>query len=155
MVERTGVPFDTVIDYTPLPLHWECGGLSFIALQTGTALARLVQTPNMLGLFAWLFKDQLLARVTAEIKQAARDGEALDEPKRATQEATLLDQMMDCERAECSLIWNAESRGEILDFRRDTTAAALLGVRSVVVAPRAAPSGTSPEHVYLTGSPRR
>jgi hypothetical protein len=38
VVERTGVPFDTVIDYTPLPLHWECGGLSFIALQTGTAL---------------------------------------------------------------------------------------------------------------------
>jgi hypothetical protein len=27
-----------VIDYTPLPLHWECGSLSFIALQTGKAL---------------------------------------------------------------------------------------------------------------------
>ena len=38
VVERTGVPLDTVIDYTPLPLLWEHGGLSFAALQTGKAL---------------------------------------------------------------------------------------------------------------------
>lgn len=38
VVERTGVPLDTVIDYTPLPLRWEYGGLSFVALQTGKAL---------------------------------------------------------------------------------------------------------------------
>ena len=37
-VERTGVPLDTEIDYAPLPLLWEYGGLSFVALQTGTAL---------------------------------------------------------------------------------------------------------------------
>jgi hypothetical protein len=38
MVERTGVPLDTEIDYTPLPLLWEHGGLNFVALQTGKAL---------------------------------------------------------------------------------------------------------------------
>ena len=38
VVERTGVPLDTVIDYTPLPLLWEYDGLSFVALQTGKAL---------------------------------------------------------------------------------------------------------------------
>ena len=38
VVERTGVPFDTVIDYAPLPLLWEHGGLSFVALQTGKAV---------------------------------------------------------------------------------------------------------------------
>jgi PcfJ-like protein len=38
VVERTGVPLDTVIDYAPLPLLWEHGGLSFVALQTGKAL---------------------------------------------------------------------------------------------------------------------
>ena len=27
-----------MIDYTPLPLHWENDGLSFVALQTGKAL---------------------------------------------------------------------------------------------------------------------
>jgi hypothetical protein len=38
MVERTGVPLDTVIDYAPLPSLWEHGNLSFVALQTGRAL---------------------------------------------------------------------------------------------------------------------
>ena len=38
VVERTGVPLDTVIDYTPLPLLWKYDGLSFVALQTGKAL---------------------------------------------------------------------------------------------------------------------
>jgi len=38
VVERAGVPLDTVIDYTPLPLHWKYGGLSFVALQTRKAL---------------------------------------------------------------------------------------------------------------------
>jgi PcfJ-like protein len=32
------VPLDTVIDYTPLPLLWKYGSLSFVALQTGKAL---------------------------------------------------------------------------------------------------------------------
>jgi PcfJ-like protein len=38
VVERTGMSLDTVIDYTPLPLLWEHGGLSFVALQTGNSL---------------------------------------------------------------------------------------------------------------------
>jgi hypothetical protein len=38
VVERTGVPLGTVIDYTPLPPLREYGDLSFVALQTGKAL---------------------------------------------------------------------------------------------------------------------
>ena len=37
-VERTNVPLDTVVDYAPLPLLWEHGGFSFVALQTGKAV---------------------------------------------------------------------------------------------------------------------
>jgi hypothetical protein len=37
-VERTGAPLNTVVNYTPLPLLWEYGGLSFVALQTEKAL---------------------------------------------------------------------------------------------------------------------
>ena len=38
VVEDTGASPDTVIDYTPLPLHWKYGDLTFVALQTGKAL---------------------------------------------------------------------------------------------------------------------
>jgi hypothetical protein len=37
-VESTGVAPNTVIDYMPLPVLWEHGGVSFVALQTGKAL---------------------------------------------------------------------------------------------------------------------
>ena len=37
-VERTNAPLDTVVDYAPLPLLWEYGGFSFVALQTGKAV---------------------------------------------------------------------------------------------------------------------
>jgi hypothetical protein len=58
------------------------------------------------------------------------------------------------ERSECSLIWHADAKGELIDFRSDTTAQAVLGVR-LVTAPRANPSpGTSPEHVITFGGAR-
>jgi len=36
MVECTGMPLDSVIEYMPLPLLWECGGLRFVALRVAT-----------------------------------------------------------------------------------------------------------------------
>jgi hypothetical protein len=102
---------------------------------------------NCVGLFTWLFERELIAKVTAEIKQASRDSEALDERQRASQEATLLEQIDGCERAECSLIWAAQSRDETVDFRTSTSPAVVLGLRSII-ATSPAPSGTSPEHAY-------
>ena len=48
---------------------------------------------NGAGLFTWLFEEQLIAKVTATIKQTSRDSEALDERQRASQEAALLEQI--------------------------------------------------------------
>ena len=98
----------------------------------------------------WLFERELIAKVTDTIKQSARDGEALDEKPRQTQETALLEQMMDCERRECALVWDAESRGELLDFRHNTTPASLLGVRSVVGARPAMPPSAD---YSITGPP--
>jgi hypothetical protein len=118
------------------------------------AIAFSEETINSAGLMMWLFKRELIAKITAEIKQAARDGEALDESTRAARETELLEQMMDCERAECSLIWGAEiNDGIVIDFRDSTSPAIVLGLRSVVV-PRAAPSGTSPQHARVLVEPR-
>jgi hypothetical protein len=89
----------------------------------------VVEQPNAIGLVAWLFKRELIAKVSDEIRrQATRETEALDEVQRQTQEVSLLDQMMDCERSETSLIWALEDRGQIVDFRSTTLPAALLGV---------------------------
>ena len=56
---------------------------------------------------------------------------------------------------EVALILAAEAtKGEVIDFRSDTTPQTLLGVR-LVTAPRADPSpGTSPQHVITFGGAR-
>ena len=82
---------------------------------------------NGAGLFTWLFEEQLIAKVTATMKQTSRDSEALDERQRAAQEAALLEQIDGCERAECSLIWAAQSRDELIDFRAGTGPASCAG----------------------------
>jgi hypothetical protein len=59
--------------------------------------------------------------------------------------ATISADSLAAERTECALIWHAEQRdGEIIDFRSDTTPAAVLGLALRTV-PRA-PNGSSPEH---------
>jgi hypothetical protein len=137
-----------------LPISFAPMTLSSLVHGAERPALALSETINSAGLVAWLFEDQLIAKVTAEIKQAARDGEALDEKARASQEETLIEQMMDCERAECSLIWAMEVNDEtIVDFRLGTTPACLLGLRAVVVAPRPAPS-TSFGHAYDVVGPR-
>jgi hypothetical protein len=55
-----------------------------------------------------LLKDQIVAAVEREIDQAADDGAALSEAQRQEQEATIIADML-CFRAECAVIWSAES----------------------------------------------
>ena len=45
--------------------------------------------------------------------------------------ATIGADALTIERAECALIWHAESKGEVLPFRADTSPLAVLGVRLV------------------------
>jgi hypothetical protein len=52
--------------------------------------------------------------------------------------ATIGADALAAERAECALIWHAESKDEVLPFRADTSPLAVLGVR-LVQAPYRAP----------------
>ena len=61
-------------------------------------------------------------------------------------EAQISSDMLAIERSECALIWHAEAKNEVLDFRNTTTPMSVLGLK-LVTAPRANPSpGTSPMH---------
>jgi hypothetical protein len=72
--------------------------------------------PTRSVLLRWLLKDQIVAAVEREIDQAADDGAALSEAQRQQQEATIIADTLTCSRAECAVIWSAESKGEIIDF---------------------------------------
>jgi hypothetical protein len=89
------------------------------------------ETADALGLFAWMFGDQLISRLESEIDKAADDKHALSRDERERQEAALMGYMLAVERKEVALIFAAEARGELIDFRADTSVEAALGVRLV------------------------
>ncbi|MFG3595539.1 hypothetical protein [Bradyrhizobium sp. RDI18] len=90
----------------------------------------------------------------AGIDEVADDKHALNEQQREEKEAQIMADALLIERSECALIWAAESKGEVLDFRGDTTVQAVLGL-TLVQRPRANPSGTSPEHAFNIIGARR
>ena len=108
--------------------------------------AAFTETPDAFGLLCWLFRDQLLARINEQLDEIADDGEALSEQQRQEAEATITGDTLAVERSECGLIWHADAKGEVIDFRADTTAQAVLGVR-IVTAPRVE-AGTSVGYAY-------
>jgi hypothetical protein len=81
----------------------------------------------------------------AGFREIGDDKNALDQQQRETLLATIDADSLSAERAECSLIWAAAERGEVISFRTTTTAACVLGVQLRTV-PRAAPPDSSAEH---------
>jgi hypothetical protein len=123
------------------------------AQRRSPAAIGFTQTDDALGLLCWLFHDQLLREINIALDEAADDKNSLNEQQRSEMEATIMADALVIESNECVLIWHAEAKGEVIDFRGDTTPQALLGVK-LVTAPRANPSGTSPEHVITFGGRR-
>jgi hypothetical protein len=106
------------------------------------------EVPDVLGLLAWVIRDQLLAKINAGFDEIADDKSALSQQQREEMEAQISADSLAAERAECSLIWAAAERGEVIDFRPDTSPQAALGVRLVVV-PRATElPATTPGHSW-------
>ena len=103
------------------------------------------ETPDVLGLLAWLLRDQLLAKINAGFDEIADDKVALSQAQREEAEARIRADMLATERSECSLIWIAESRGEVIDFGSTTTPMAVLG-RSTPNHIACSSAGTSVEH---------
>ncbi|MBR0698110.1 hypothetical protein [Bradyrhizobium lablabi] len=102
---------------------------------------------DAIGLICWLFGQELLEKISAGFREIGDDKHALDQRQREELLATIDADDLAAQRAECSLIWAAAARGEIIDFRSTTMPMAVLGVALRTV-PRADPPPTSPEHGY-------
>ena len=94
----------------------------------------------------WLWRDQMFSKICAGLDEISDDKNALDQGQRETMLATIDADSLLAERCEVACIY-ASQRGEAIAFRATTTPAAAIGVQLRTV-PRAAPSGTSPEHGY-------
>jgi hypothetical protein len=101
-----------------------------------------IEAEDAVGLVCWLLGPELLKKISAGFREIG-EGDALDQRQRAEALATISADRLAAERSEVSLIWAAAERGEIIDFRSDTTPAAALGISLRTLSPAEAPA-TSP-----------
>src|SRR4029079_11392347 len=99
------------------------------------------EAQDAIGFLCWLFRSEVQGKINAEFDQISDDKAAFSQAQREEMLATISADSLAAERAECALLWHADAKGEVLDFRPTTTPMAAIGVR-LVHQPRAEPSGT-------------
>src|SRR5207253_2358032 len=87
--------------------------------------------PDVLGLITWLMKDQLIARVEAQIDELADDENALDDAARVRREGDLLAEILVTERLEEATIEAFAADGLSVPRRDDADFRAVLGITVV------------------------
>ncbi|MGL3108901.1 hypothetical protein [Bradyrhizobium sp. BR 1432] len=95
-----------------------------------------VELPDVLGLFAWLHRDALIAALDRAIDEVADDENALDAEQRQQAGAQILDDLLAVQRQEAELVWKAQAGGATIMHRPDIDPRALLGVELIPAAPR-------------------
>jgi hypothetical protein len=93
------------------------------------------------GLLAWLFRDQLLQRIDAEVDAMIGTKEGVTPEQREKVIARLEGELMDLERLDVEMTWR-----QGLQQREDVAIPALLGIR--LVTEPVQPSRSSPGHAY-------
>jgi hypothetical protein len=80
------------------PLSFPTMTLSSLVRGEKPALA-FIETTDTLGLLCWLFKDQLLSKISAGLDDVADDKAALSQQQREEMEAQISSDMLAIERA--------------------------------------------------------
>jgi hypothetical protein len=115
------------------------------------------EVPDTLGLFVWLHRDALLAKLDTLIDIEGDDKVALSHEQRQQREAEVQGDLLAVERDEAGLVWLAMAQNLPVEHRIDISPLALLGLK-LVTTPRAAfgSSSSSPQHAFINfGEPGR
>jgi hypothetical protein len=103
--------------------------------------------PDVVGLFAWLHRDALIAALDREIAAEADDKAALSHTDRELRTSETMSDLLSVERDESALVWLAMDQKLPVEHRADCSPQAVLQVQ-LVTAPRATNGPTSPGHAY-------
>ena len=107
-----------------------------------------IEAEDAVGLICYLFGPELLKKISAGFREIGDDKHALDQRQRDEMLATISADSLAAERAECSLIWAADARGEIIDFRPATSPQSAIGVSLRTVPHAGNGHFSSPQHAF-------
>ncbi len=112
------------------------------------------EVPDMLAIEAWRNKDSLLKLLDGLIMAESDDAAALSQTDRELRTAETTGDLLDIERQEASLVWQAQAQTLPAEHRHDCSPVAILGCR-LITALRTTPSGPSADHGYNIVGVRR
>ena len=105
------------------------------------------EMPDVVGLFAWLHRDALVAALDREIVEASDDKAALTHEQRQLRTDELQRDLLAVERTEAALVWRAVAEQLPVWFRADISPLAVLGIELRTV-PRAIDGPTTSPFAY-------
>ena len=127
---------------------WPMQQLQGSIINAQTPSFAVTEVPDVLGLFAFLNKEQLLASLDALVSEEADDAAALTHEARQQQEAEVMVDLLAVERDESALVWRAMDERLPVEHRANCSPQAILQCR-LETAPRSSPpSGSSPMHAW-------
>jgi hypothetical protein len=103
------------------------------SLEPRLVLQGMAPVPGAFAVLAYLAKDAIIERLSAEVDDLADDSRALDVATRGLRENELLTQMLAIERAEAAAIEAAEAGGVLIPHRSDIDVRAVLGLADDVL----------------------
>ena len=106
-----------------------------------------VDVTDALALFAWLHRDALIEKLSAEIDAESDDSSAMTHEAREKENAEAFTDLLSTERDESCFVWLAQAERLPVEHRADINPVALLSLKLVTTA-AGNRRGTSPEHGY-------
>lgn len=105
------------------------------------------EQPDAVALVCWMFHDELVKRLDAEIDAETDNGSALSHEQRELRTAEILGDLLATERDESALVWMAQSQGLPVEHRSDINPCAVLFLKLVTVT-NGHTEPSSPLHAY-------
>ncbi|MCK1669670.1 hypothetical protein [Bradyrhizobium sp. 153] len=117
------------------PIEWPLANWQFEVHNVAPGAVAFGRLIDPKALIAWLFKDQLIDRLSVEIDECADDEAALGDEERRERITQILADLLFVEREECALIEIAKQQGLPADYRDDCDARAILQIEWAAAPP--------------------
>jgi hypothetical protein len=145
LAQRGAPDVTLLVEHGRHSVTWPMQNLQSAIHNADRAAVGFTVAPDAVALFAWAFRDQLVAALDRAIDEEADDEHALDHGEREKREAEVLADLLMVEQSEAALVWAALAQGMPCEHRGDCSAQTILQCRLVTVPTRDGP-GSSLEH---------
>lgn len=139
LAERGALDYRAAIQFGGRDIKFPETLISFSTFSTAGVAASSIYTPAPYEFMCWLFRDDIIRRIEADIDELATDEGALSDAEKQKCETEIRTALLQAERDEENIVDQIEQTGAEIRRRPDADPRALLGLSSDLPAPSNSP----------------